>query len=115
MAADIDFLKWTSDILPAGIQALVSDLFSRIFLLGVSHVVTTPTRLWPGQPSSGLDQMYTNNPRKLSEVHTELRGSDHKLIKVTRFARSIKRGSRYVRKRCYKEFDETEFRETSCG
>ena len=52
MDANIDFLKWTSDSLPANIQALVTDLFSRIFPLGVSQVVTTPTRLWPGQPSS---------------------------------------------------------------
>ena len=54
--------------------------------------------------------MYTNNPEKLSQVHTELAGSDHKLLKVTRFAKSVKRSSRYVRKRCYKDFDETEFR-----
>ena len=110
MDANIDFLKWTSDSLPANIHTLVTDLFSRIFPLGVSQVVTTPTRLWPGQSSSGLDHLYTNNPEKLSQVHTELAGSDHKLLKVTRFAKSVKRSSRYVRKRCYKDFDETEFR-----
>ena len=111
MDANIDFLKWNTDNLPAGIQGLVTDLFSRIFPLGVTQEVTTPTGLWPGQSSSGLDHLYTDNPRKLSKVHTELRGSDHKLIKVTRYARSITMGSRYIRKRCYKDFDETEFRE----
>ena len=68
-------------------------------------MVNTPTRAWPGQPQSGLDHLYTNYPSKLSEVYTVYTGgSDHKLVKVTRFAKSIKKNCRYVRKRCYKEF-----------
>ena len=117
MDANIDFLKWTNDNLPpndstARLKPLINDLFSEIFPLGVSQMVTTPTRFWPGQPSSGLDHLYTNNPGKLSEVYTELSGgSDHRLIKVTRFAKSIKRNARYVRKRCYKGFDEEKFKD----
>ena len=116
MDANIDFLKWTNDNLPpndstARLKPLINDLFSEIFPLGVSQMVTTPTRFWPGQPSSGLDHLYTNNPGKLSEVYTELSGgSDHRLIKVTRFAKSIKKNARYVRKRCYKGFDEETFK-----
>ena len=115
MDANIDFLKWTKDNLPpsdstARLKPLIKDLFSDIFPLGVSQMVTTPTRFWPGQPPSGLDHLYTNSPGKLSEVHTELTGgSDHMLIKVTRFAKSIKKNARYVRKRCYKEFEESIF------
>ena len=71
-------------------------------------MVNTPTRAWPGQPQSGLDHLYTNYPSKLSEVYTEYTGgSDHKLVKVTRFAKSMKN----VRKRCYKKFNEEEFKQ----
>ena len=111
MDANIDFLKWTSDTLQPGVKPLVNDLFSNIFPLGVSQMVNSPTRYWPGQPPSGLDHLYTNRPNKLSEVFSEHAGSDHKLIKVTRSAKSIARNSRYVRKRCYRDFDERKFRE----
>jgi hypothetical protein len=75
-------------------------------------MVNTPTRAWPGQPQSGLDHLYTNRPSKLSSVYAEYTGgSDHKLIKVTRFAKSIRSNSRYVRKRCYKSFNEEDFRQ----
>ena len=37
------------------------------------------------------------------------RGSDHKLIKVTRYSKSIQRRARYVRKGCFKEFNEEDF------
>jgi hypothetical protein len=116
MDANIDFLKWTSDNLPASdntsrLKPLINDLFSDILPLGVSQMVTTPTRFWPGQPPSGLDHLYTNFPGKISEVYTELTGgSDHKIIKVTRFAKSLQKNSRYVRKRCYKNFVEHEFK-----
>ena len=111
MDANIDFLKWTSDSLQPGIKPLVNDLFSNIFPLGVTQMVKSPTRFWPGHPPSGLDHLYTNRPEKLSEVFSEHAGSDHKIIKVTRSAKSIKRNVRYVRKRCYKDFDERKFKE----
>jgi hypothetical protein len=72
-------------------------------------MVCTLTRAWP---QSGLDHLYTNRPGKLSEVYTEYTdGSDHKLIKVTRIAKSLQKNLRYVRKRCNKNFDEDKFRE----
>ena len=117
MDANIDFLKWTSDKLSSNdnthrLKPLIEELFSSIFPQGVSQMVTSPTRAWPGQPVSGLDHLYTNRPNKLSAVYTEYTGgSDHKLIKVTRYSKSIQQNSRYVRKRCYKNFDEEEFKQ----
>ena len=65
---------------------------------------------WPGQEDAGLDHIYTNKPEKLSNVYAEFTGgSDHKLIKVTRFAKSIQRNVRYVRKRVFKNFVDKDF------
>jgi hypothetical protein len=64
----------------------------------------------PGQPDSGLDHIYSNKTEKLSEVYAEfVGGSDHKLIKVTRYSKSLKKNVRYVRKRVYKHFKDEEF------
>ena len=115
MDANIDFLKWTADNLSPNdntyrLRPLIAELFSRIFPHGVSQMVTTSTRAWPGQPESGLDHLYTNRPSKLSAVYTEFTGgSDHKIIKVTRFSKSIQQNTRYVRKRCHKDFNEEDF------
>ena len=108
MDANIDFLKWTRDDLPASdsthkLRPLIIQLFSKIFPHGVSQLVSTATRTWPGQADSGLDHIYTNKPEKLSEVKCEyMGGSDHKLLKIVRFSKSLQRGARYVRKRCFK-------------
>ena len=115
MDANIDFLKWTRSNLPANdstsrLKPLIEELFSRIFPHGVSQMVTVPTRMWAGQVESGLDHIYTNRTEKISEVYAEYTGgSDHKLIKVTRYSKSIQRRARYVRKRCFKQFNEQEF------
>ena len=115
MDANIDFLKWTKTDLPASdhtvrLRPLIQQLFTRIFPLGVSQLVTTPTRFWTGQVESGLDHLYTNKPDKLSSVDLEFTGmSDHKIIKVTRFSKSLKRNVRYVRKRSFKNFDREQF------
>ena len=107
---NIDFLKWTRRNLPASdssirLKQLSEEIFSRIFTLGVSQLVTTATRVSPVDPPSGLDHIYTNRPDKCSEVHAELRGgSDHKLLKITRFSKTDVRSARYVRKRSYKNF-----------
>ena len=117
MDANIDFLKWTLDNLHSNdsthrLRPLIEELFERIFPQGVSQMVCTPTRTWPGQPESGLDHLYTNCPSKLSPVCTEFQGgSDHRLIKVTRFSKSLQQRCRYVRKRCYKKFNEEEFKQ----
>ena len=38
-------------------------------------------------------------------------GSDHKLIKITRFAKSIQRNVRYVKKRMFKNFVDKDFKQ----
>ena len=64
-----------------------------------------------GQPSTGLDHLYTNKPEKLSTVQTHFTGmSDHKLLKVTRFSKSFKQCPRFIRKRMMKNFDGKDFR-----
>ena len=115
MDANLDFLKWTRADLPANditrrLSQLIEQLFSRIFPHGVSQLVTTATRSWPGQVDSGLDHIYSNKPDKLSSVQAEFTGnSDHKFIKVTRFAKSMSRNARYIRKRSFKNFCAEDF------
>ena len=115
MDANIDFLKWTREDLPASdstskLKPLITLLFRKIFPYGVSQLVKNATRTWPGQTDSGLDHIYSNKPNKLSQVHSEfMGGSDHRLLKITRFSKSLKRSAGYVRKICFKEFNPEEF------
>jgi hypothetical protein len=117
MDANLDFLKWRRDNLPANdstvrLKSLVELLFNRIFPHGVSQVVTVFTRSWPGQEDAGLDHIYTNKPEKLSNVYAEFAGgSDHKLIKITRYSKSLQRSVRYVRKRVFKNFVDKDFQQ----
>ena len=37
--------------------------------------------------------------------------NDHKLIKVTRFSKSFRQNPRYIRKRIFKDFDDTVFKQ----
>ena len=112
---NLDFLKWTRTDLPPNdstmrLKSLTEALFSRIFPHGVSQLVQEATRVWPGQQDSGLDHIYSNRPEKCSEVHTEYSGgSDHKLLRITRFAKSMNRSVKYVRKRTFKNFKPEEF------
>ena len=115
MDANIDFLKWTKSNLAINdgtraLRPLIEALFTKILPHGVSQMVTVATRMWAGQAESGLDHLYTNRPDKISRVYAEYTGaSDHKLIKITRYSKSIENRARYVRKRCYKDFNEQEF------
>ena len=115
MDTNLEFLKWTKADLPANdttrrLLPLIEVLFASIFPQGVSQLVTSATCSWPGQADSGLDHIYSNKPDKLSNVYTEYSGgSDHKLIKVTMFAKSMSRNARYVRKRSFKNFDAKDF------
>ena len=114
---NLDFLKWTRRNLPANdssarLKQLNELIFSRIFPLGVSQLVTTATIVSPTDPPCGLDHIYTNRPDKCSDVQTELNGgSDHKVLKITRFSKANVRSARYVRKRSYKEFCPEKFSE----
>ena len=76
MDANLDFLTWTSEELPnhhssVRLRPLTQALFSRILPLGVTQLVTSPTRAERGVAATGLDHLYTNKPTKLSEVRTE--------------------------------------------
>ena len=112
---NINHCNWTEPSLPATnqtskLRSLIKALFSQILPHGVSQCVVGPTRHWPGQPSTGLSHYYTNKPEKLSPVTKQYcGGSDHMLIFATRYSRSVKTSSRYVRKRSYKNFNPAEF------
>ena len=104
MDANLDFLKWTNDNLPAGdstlrLKPLIELLFEKIFPHGVTQLVSVATRSWPGQEDAGLDHVYTNKPEKMSGVYAEfIGGSDRKFIQITRFAKTLQRNIRYVKK-----------------
>ena len=94
------------------LQPLVDLLMEQIYPHGVQQCVRGPTRSWPGQPDSCLDLIYTNNPDKIGQAQSQIRGSsDHRLIFVNKHAKNIKQNIRYVKKRSYKNFNEKDFRE----
>ena len=112
MDDNLDFLTWTCEDLPSHhssvrLRPLTQALFSRILPLGVTQMVTGPTRAERGVPATGLDHLYSNRPTKLSEVRTEWTGvSDHKIILARKFSKDLKRTERYTRKRMFKNFSE---------
>ena len=114
---NIDHLKWTRNNLSpnsvtARLKPLIDLLFEKIIPLGISQCVTTATRSFPNQEDSGIDHVYTNKPDKLAPViAVNQGGSDHKLLFVTRFSKSIQRNVRYIKKRTFKKFDKEKFKE----
>ena len=114
--ANIDALTWTSLNLPANhsnvkLKPLIDDLFEKILPHGVTQLVQVPTHSQFGVATKCLDHMYSTNPEKLSNVEATFTGmSDHKLIKIQRFSKSLKNNPRYVRKRCFKSFDKHDFK-----
>ena len=112
---NLDFLKWSNPNLAANdttvrLKPLIEELFTRIIPHGVTQLVKEGTRVWPGQSSSGLDHVYSNKPEKISEICSEFSGgSDHKLLKFTRFSKSMSRSVKYVRKRMFKNFNASKF------
>ena len=79
------------------------------------QVTTSPA---PGRPQQsrpdkrGRDSMGSNKPEKLSSVQTYFTGiSDHKLVKFTRFSKSFRPRPRFIRKRMFKNFDSTKYKE----
>ena len=86
-------------------------MFEKIIPHGISQLVTVATRSWSGQEESCLDHVYTNKPDKLSDIAAHRNGgSDHKVVCFTRYAKSMVRNVRYIRKRCFKNFDGAAFR-----
>ena len=112
---NIDSLKWMNDDLPASdsahkLRSLIELLFEKIIPHGISQLVTVATRSGPRQVDSCLDHLYSNKPDKLSEVAVHVNGgSDHKVVCVTRYAKSMKKNVRYIRKRSFKNFDTAGF------
>ena len=108
---NINSLKWMRDDLPASdsihkLRSLIELLFEKIIPHGISQLVTVATHSWPGQEDSCLDHVYTNKPDKLSNIAVHRNGgSDHSVICFTRYAKSLKKNVRYIRKRSFKNFD----------
>ena len=116
MDANLDHLTWRSTGSLASnhssvrLKSLIDLLFEKIMPLGVSQLVTGATRFERGQPTTGLDHLYSNKPDKLSSTQTYFTGMyDHKLVKVIRYTKSFKQLPRYVRKRSFKHFDDASF------
>ena len=114
---NLDFLSFNRTDLPTNSQAsklkpLVDELFTRIIPYGVRQCVSGTTRQGrPGQADTALDHFWTNIPGKISPIQTMFNGfSDHRVIKGVRFAKLIRNSTRYVKKRSYKNFNESEFR-----
>ena len=99
--ANTDALTWIFLNLPANhsnvkLKPLIDDLFDKILPHGVTQLVQVPTHSQFGVATKCLDHMYSTNPEKNSLM------SDHKLIKIQRFSKSLENNPRYVRKRCFK-------------
>ena len=114
---NIDSFKWCRDDLPSTdstyrLRPLIDLLFEKVIPQGFSQQVRVATHAWKGQHPSCLDHLYTNKPDKITEVQAVVNGgSDHKLLHVVRYAKSMKKNVRYIRKRCFKGFDESKFKE----
>ena len=110
---NLDFLTFNNEeYTPSArrLKPLVNELFSRIVPQGVKQCVVGSTRQGrSGQCDSGLDHLWTNNPTKMSQIYTKYNGSDHKVIMGVRFAKMVKTNVRYVRKRSFKNFEESVF------
>ena len=109
-------MKWMRTDLPSTdltcrLKSLTQELFERIIPHGFCQLVQGFSHLRQGQEKSGLDHLYSNKINKLSDVslHTNS-ASDHKMIHVVRYAGSMKKNTRYVKKRMFKYFNEDGFR-----
>ena len=114
---NIDSLKWCRDDLPytdstRKLKPLIDLLFEKIIPHGVSQHVNIATHSWVGQVGGCLDHVYTNRPDKLSQVEAHVNGgSDHRVLYTVRYAKSVKKNTRYIKKRCFKNFDEEGFKQ----
>ena len=94
------------------LRSLIEELQMRILPQGFTQLVATATRFGENQSASCLDHIYANHPEKLSAIETHFHGgTDHKMIKMTRFTKSLISRSRVIRKRCFKNFDPIAFQE----
>ena len=113
---NLNHCNWTDPNVPHSSQtyklrSLIAALFNRILPLGVSQLVSGPTRFFPGQTPSGLDHIFSNAPEKISSVQKfNWGGSDHMMIIAVRISRSIRSCPNYIRRRSYKYFNPELFR-----
>ena len=91
------------------LRSLIDLLFERIMPHGFVQLVNAPTHSWPGTEDSCIDHVYSNAPEKLSQIQLCRHGSDHKLLYFKRYSNSIKKNTRYLTKRCYRDFDPVAF------
>ena len=113
---NIDSLKWFKDGLPSSdpihkLRPLIDLLQEKIMPFGVYQKVAVPTHM-----ESCLDHLYTNKPEKLCDIMAVNNGgSDHKIISTVRYAKNIDRNVRYIRKRCFKNFNADAFKDEIRG
>ena len=106
---NLDFLSFNSSQ-ACRLKPLIDELLVRVVPHGVRQCVVGPTRQGRmGQVDSGLDHVWTNTPGKMSPIYTKYFGSDHKVIMGVRYASMVTTGTRYVKKRSFKEFEESDF------
>ena len=109
-------MKWMQQDLSTSdmaykLRTLTHELFDRIIPHGFCQLVQGGSHVRQGQAKSGLDHLYSNKINKLSEVSLHSNGaSDHKMIHVVRYSRSMRKDVRYVKKRMFKDFNEEGFR-----
>lgn len=110
---NFDRLRW--DTSTQGGCVFTESLHEKILPLGVSQLLTSPSRIGPNmfgqQEESGLDHLYTNKPEKLVDIELKYNGlSDHKYIKLVRKSKCKPQGPRETRKRQYKNFCNNDFK-----
>ena len=102
---NICHMKWMQQDLSTSdmaykLRTLTHELFDRIIPHGFCQLVQGGSHVRQGQAKSGLDHLYSNKINKLSEVSLHSNGaSDHKMIHVVRYSRSMRKDVRYVKKK----------------
>ena len=79
---NIDILKWQNPDPHLG--KLINILENKIITQGFTQLIHSPTRFWPGCPSSIIDHIWTNCPLKIRNHRNISRSSsDHNVTEVT--------------------------------
>ena len=77
--SNLDYLRWGNP--EPRVQRMVQQMKDEIVTLGFGQLVSGVTRSWPGQPSSLIDQIWTNAPGcVISWTNKEKAPSDHNII-----------------------------------
>ena len=98
---NIDILKWNNP--DAKLAKLINILENNIITQGFTQLIKSPTRFWPGCPSSIIDHIWTNCPLKIRNHRNITRSiSDHNVTEVTLASKSKFQNVQesIVRKKC---------------